>query len=95
MDKENIHEDDELLDDVEEIDEVDEEHDPMNAEKKSVDSVDKAAKTGPKAKKRPNDKEGGEKTFYKSDKGIVRELYNKLSEMNSDELRKQIGRAHV
>ena len=88
MDKENIHEDDELLDDVEEIDEVDEEHDPMNAEKKSVDSVDKAAKTGPKAKKRPNDKEGGEKTFYKSDKGIVRELYNKLSEMNSDELRK-------
>jgi len=86
----DYHLDDDLLDDVEEMDDdVEEAHDPMNAEKKSVDSVDKAAKTGPSAKKRPQDKtnqENGGKP-YKADKGIVREMYAKMQEMTAEELR--------
>jgi hypothetical protein len=85
MDNDQIQ-DDELLND-EEISDVEENHDPVNAEKKSVDSVDKAAHTGPKAKKRRGDKEGGDKTAAKADKGIVRELYSKMTEMSQEELR--------
>lgn len=82
---------DDLLDDEEIVtDEVEEGHDPVNAEQKSVDSVDKAAKTGPRGKKRPADKsnqENGGKA-YKPAKGIVRELYSKMSEMSQADLRK-------
>lgn len=87
MDNENLNED-ELLDDVEEID-VEEGHDPMNAEPKSVDSVRKAAATGPKGKKRHADKDNKENggKAYKPNKGIVRELYAKMDEMDGDTLR--------
>lgn len=87
MDNENLNED-ELLDDVEENN-VEEGHDAMNAEPKSVDSVRKAGATGPKAKKRHADKdkkENGGKA-YKPNKGIVRELYAKMDEMDGDTLR--------
>lgn len=104
MPKRKLFEDteDDLLDDVDledledeleedadlEDDDLDEEHDPINAEAKSVDSVDKAAKTGPRGKKRRGDKEGGDKTFNKADKGIVRELFDKLNSMKKEDVRK-------
>ena len=78
--------DDELLDNDEEIEEA---HDMMNAETKSNDSVRKAAATGPKAKKRKGDKEtaGTEKSMPKlTNKGFVRELYNRMNEMSTEEL---------
>ena len=82
---------DDLLDGDEEIElEVDEAHDPMNAEAKSNDSVVKAGRTGPKAKKRPADKSNAENggKAYKPNKGIVRELFDRMNEMSQDELRK-------
>ena len=83
--------DDDLLDDEQENQtEVEEMHDPVNAEAKSVDSVVKAGRTGPTAKKRhadKTDKENGGKA-YKSDKGIVREMYAKMNEMPASDLRK-------
>lgn len=85
--KENIVDDQDLINAESEID-VEEAHDPMNAEVKSNDSVDKAAKTGPTAKKRTGDKAGGDKTAEKPDSGIVRELYNKMSSMKKEDLRK-------
>lgn len=91
----NVLDDDLLDDDVEEIDiededDLDEEHDPVNAEKKSSDSVVDAGRTGPKAKARKGDKldqENGGKP-YKPNKGIVRELYSKMQEMTAADLRK-------
>lgn len=89
-------EDDELLDDEMEIDteddlddeEVDEGFEPANAPAQNSASVTAAGRvTGP-AKKRPNDKTGGDKTAPKMDKGIVRELYNKMSSMTTEDLRK-------
>lgn len=50
---------DKIIDQEVELDDdnvVEEAHDPKNAEKQSVDSVDKAADAGPKAKKRKGDK---------------------------------------
>jgi len=93
-DNENLHDDDDLLDfdedglDLGDDEDLDEAHDAMNAEKKSNDSVDKAAKTGPRGKKRHADKSNAENggKAYKADKGIVRELFDMMSEMNSEEL---------
>jgi hypothetical protein len=87
MDKNQVQ--DQAYLDEEEFSDVEEAHDPMNAETKSVDSVDKAAHTGPKGKKRPNDKsnqENGGKA-YKPVKGIVRELYAKMDTMSSEDVR--------
>jgi len=84
---------DEILNDeeIEEIsdedDDLEEGHDPVNAEKKSVDSVDKAAHTGPRAKKRHADKSNSMKRD-KVNKGFVRELYDMMNEMSQEELRK-------
>ncbi len=93
-------EDDELLDDEMEFDiddedlddeEVEEGFEPANAPKQNSDSVIAAGrKTGP-AKKRPNDKTGGDKTAPRADKGIVRELYNKMNTMSMEDLRKLHG----
>lgn len=88
--------DDDLLDDVEEMedldldledeDDLDEGHDPVNAEEHSVDSVDKAAKTGPSARKRKGDKSNS-MTRDTVNKGIVRELYDRLNSMSKEDLR--------
>lgn len=86
-DKQYDVDEDELFDD-EEIDDVEEGHDPVNAAKNAVDSVDKAANTGPRAKQLKGSKTNGEKTAYKANPGIVRELFNKMNEMSADEIRK-------
>lgn len=92
-------EDDELLDDEMEFeteddlddDEVEEGFDPANAPAQNSASVVAAGRVTKGAKKRPNDKTGGDKVAPKADKGIVRELYNKMNSMTAEDLRKLHG----
>ena len=92
-------EDDELLDDEMEFDteddlddeEVEEGFEPANAPAQNSASVIAAGRVTKAAKKRPNDKTGGDKVAPKADKGIVRELYSKMNSMTAEDLRKLHG----
>lgn len=92
-------EDDELLDDEMEFEteddlddeEVEEGFEPANAPAQNSASVVAAGRVTKGAKKRPNDKTGGDKVAPKADKGIVRELYNKMNSMTAEDLRKLHG----
>lgn len=100
MARQDIVEDEDLFDDEQEFDEEDlddedededefeEGFEPANAPAQNAASVAAAGRATKGAKKRPNDKTGGDKTFNKADKGIVRELYNKMNSMKMEDLRK-------
>jgi len=87
MPKNKLKDDVELHDNENEIDEG-KETDPGPDETASIKSVEKAGDTGPKAKKRKGDKDGGDKKAPKSKSGIVRELYDLMSEMTMEDLDK-------
>jgi len=74
--------------DLDEDDDIEEGHDPANAPTAASNMNVAAGRVTSPAKKRPGDKTGGDKTFNKADKGIVRELYNKMNSMKMEDLRK-------
>ena len=82
------YEDDDLED---EEDDVEEGFEPANAPAQNSASVVAAGRVTKQSKKRHNDKSGGDKVAPKADKGIVRELYNKMNSMSMEDLRKLHG----
>jgi hypothetical protein len=70
---------------------VEEAHDPKNAEKQSVDSVNKADDAGPKAPARKGDKKNSE-PMPKSKAGMIKAAYDKMSGLSKQEMSELMGR---
>ena len=70
---------------------VEEAHDPKNAEKQSIDSVNKADDAGPKAPARKGDKKNSE-PMPKSKAGMIKAAYDKMSAMSKAEMTDLMGR---